>query len=60
MPWGPGDAEKKDSKANTPKLQREWADIADSMLKRTGDEAEAICTANGVIKHHEGQVKHHG
>lgn len=57
MPWSPGDAEKHDSKANTPKLQKQWSDIANSVLKRTGDEAQAVRTANGVIRRHEGEVK---
>lgn len=57
MPWSPQDAERHDSKANTPKLQKQWSDIANSVLKRTGDEAQAVRTANGVIRRHEGEVK---
>lgn len=50
MPWGPQDAQAKDSKANTPKKQRHWAHVADSVLQRTGDEGRAVRTANGVLR----------
>lgn len=56
MPWQPSDAQRHDSKANTPQLQRQWSDVANSVLKRTGDEAQAVRTANGVIKRHEGEI----
>ena len=57
MPWNPSDAKSHDSKANTPQLQKQWSDVANSVLKRTGDEAQAVRTANGVIRKHEGEVK---
>ena len=50
MPWSPSDASSKDSKANTPKKRRQWADIANSVLQRTGDEGRAVRSANGVIR----------
>lgn len=50
MPWKPSDAKAKTKKANTPKRQRQWRDVANAVLKKTGDEARAIQTANGVIK----------
>lgn len=58
MPWTPSDAPRHDQKANTPKLRRQWSEIADGILKRTGDEGLAIREANGVIKRHEGEIKH--
>lgn len=53
MPWSPSDASSKTRKANTPKKQRQWSDVANSVLDRTGDDAQAIRTANGVIAKHE-------
>lgn len=50
MPWTPADASKKDSKANTPVKRSQWRDVANSVLEKTGDEARAVRTANGVIK----------
>jgi len=61
MPWQPGDAARHDSKvAGDPKKERQWADIADGILRRTGNEGLAIREANGVIKRHEGEIKHGG
>lgn len=60
MPWSPQDAEKKDHAANTPTKQRQWSHVADAVLKRTGNEGLAVREANGVIRRHEGEVKHHG
>lgn len=50
MPWKPADAKDKTRKADTPKKKRQWAKVADSVLERTGDEGQAIRTANGVLK----------
>ena len=50
MPWTPSDARSKDRKADTPKKKREWSDIANSVLKRTGDEGRAVRSANGVLR----------
>ena len=50
MPWAPKDAPKKSKKAKSPKDKRQWRDVANSVLKRTGDEGLAIKEANGVIK----------
>ena len=57
MPWTPADAQRHDSKADTPKKQRQWADVANSVLKRTGSDAEAVKQANGVIRRNEGRIK---
>ncbi len=54
MPWTPDDGPARhDKKADTPKKKRQWADVANSVLARTGDEAQAVRTANGVIAKHE-------
>ena len=50
MPWSPSDATQKTKTATTPKRKRQWADVADSVLKRTGDEGRAVRTANGILK----------
>lgn len=61
MPWKPGDAKAKTKKADTKKKQRQWSDIADSVLERTGDEGLAIREANGVAKREyrgKGETRH--
>lgn len=49
MPWGPKDAVKHTKKATTTVAQRQWADVANGVLKRTGDEARAIRSANATV-----------
>jgi uncharacterized protein YdaT len=49
MPWTPKDATAKTRKASTPKKQRQWSEVANSVLERTGDEGRAVRTANGVV-----------
>ena len=48
MPWTPEDAEKH-HKGLDDKKKRQWADVANSVLERTGDDGEAIREANGVV-----------
>jgi len=50
MPWDQSDAKRHDKKAAGGKSARQWADVANSVLERTGDEGRAVRTANGVIK----------
>ncbi len=50
MPWEPSSAHEHDKKANTPKKKKEWSAVANSVLKKTGDDAKAVRIANGVIK----------
>jgi hypothetical protein len=54
MPWNPKDAKRHTKAASTPKKQRQWADVANSVLKRTGDEGLAVRQANAVIKKRRG------
>ena len=49
MPWTPKSAQRHDKQANTPKRKRQWSEIANSVLSRTGDEARAIRAANSVV-----------
>ena len=50
MPWTKKDATRFTKKADHPKLQRQWADVANSALKRGLSEGEAVREANSVIK----------
>ncbi|MCL5743003.1 MAG: hypothetical protein M1541_03605 [Acidobacteria bacterium] len=52
MPWEPKDAEKHTHLADTPARRRQWAHVANGVLKRTGDEARAIQSADSVLKTH--------
>lgn len=49
MPWSAKDATKHTDKARSATAQRQWMHVANSVLKRTGDEAKAIREANQVI-----------
>ncbi len=57
MPWAPSDATTKNRKADTPKKKRQWSDIANDVLKRTGNEGRAVRTANGVLKKAAERIK---
>ena len=56
MPWDTSDVSGKTHKAKTAKQKRQWTDIANSALKRTGNDALAIREANGVIARNTGRV----
>lgn len=61
MPWTPSDGPSRHTKkADTPKKRRQWADIANAELKKTGDDAKAIRIANGVVKNHPAKEKTNG
>ena len=49
MPWTAEDAERHTERADDPKRQRMWAEIANTVLAETGDEARAIREANGMV-----------
>ena len=51
MPWEHSDALKHNHAADTPRKQKIWAEVANSTLKHTGDDAAAIRAANSVLKH---------
>lgn len=53
MPWSPGDGPARHSKkANTPAKKKQWADIANSVREKTGDEGKAVRIANSAVKKH--------
>lgn len=49
MPWDPDDASKHTKKAKSPKAKRQFADVANSALKRGASEGSAIRQANAVV-----------
>lgn len=50
MPWKPSDAKKKNKKADTKAEQKQWAAVANKVLKSTRDDSKAIKAANAAIK----------
>jgi len=49
MPWTPKDAQRHTKKAAGTKAKKQWSEVANSELARTGDEGKAVRIANGVI-----------
>lgn len=49
MPWTPKDATRHTKKAKSAKSKRQWSDVSNSILKRTGDEARAVRGANAAV-----------
>jgi len=52
MPWDPSDASGKTKKASTPATKKQWSDIANDVLEKSGDEGKAIRIANSQVKKH--------
>ena len=50
MPWGAKDAKRHTKKARSPGAQGLWAQIANQVLAKTGNEGRAVREANAVIK----------
>lgn len=50
MPWKSSSARSHTKKASTPKRKRMWAHVANSVLKRTGNDARAVRSANAAVK----------
>jgi len=49
MPWTMADAARHTKKADTPKEKRQWAAVANSVLKKTKNEGRAIAAASSVV-----------
>jgi hypothetical protein len=49
MPWQPDDAPRHTHKANTPHLCRLWAEVANNVLAKTGNEGRAVRAANAAV-----------
>lgn len=56
MPWSAGDA-KKHKKGLSKTEAKKWAEIANSILKETGDEAKAIRIANSRVGRKRSKVR---
>lgn len=50
MPWITQDATSHTKKATAASKKRQWTKVANSVLKKTGNEGKAVKVANGVIK----------
>jgi hypothetical protein len=57
MPWQPKSAKGHTKKASSGILQRQWSDVANSMLKAGKSEASAIKGANSVVAKHKAKGK---
>lgn len=55
MPWSPDDATRHTKKADSSTKKRQWADVADSILKKSDDEGSAIRQANAVVARNKGK-----
>lgn len=49
MPWSPKDAPKFTRKAKSPKAKRQFAEVANKVLKETGDDGKAVRIANAAV-----------
>ncbi len=52
MPWKPEDAYRHTHAAVTPKKKRQFAHVANSVLKQTGDEGRAVRAGNATVRGH--------
>jgi hypothetical protein len=57
MPWQPKSAKGHTKKASSGILQRQWSDVANSMLKSGKSEASAIKGANSVVARNKAKAK---
>lgn len=49
MPFSASDAKRHTHRANTSRRRRVWASVANEVLDRTGDDAQAVRQANAAI-----------
>ena len=50
MPWRAKDAKAHTKAAKGATAQRQWAHVSNAVLKKTGDEGQAVRAANAVVK----------
>lgn len=50
MPWTTKDAKSSTKKAKSPAAKKQWAKVANKVLKETGDEGKAKMYANAAVK----------
>lgn len=49
MPWKPEDATRFTKKAKSPTAKRQFAEVADKVLAKTGDEGRAVRAGNAAV-----------
>lgn len=59
MPWTHKDATRFTKKADTAAKAAHWAEVANGVLERTGEEGKAVQAANSAIKHFGGTKRVH-
>jgi hypothetical protein len=52
MPWKMSDAALNTKKANTPAKKKQFASVANAVLKKTGDDVKALKIAKAAVKKH--------
>lgn len=57
MPWTSRQAQRHTKKANTRISKKQWAEVANSVLNQTGDEAKAIRAANSAVAKRRGRKR---
>lgn len=50
MPWKAGDAARHTKKVRSARSKKQWKEVANSVLRSTGDEGRAVREANGVAR----------
>ena len=50
MPWKSSAASAKTKKAKSPAAKKQWASVANKVLKETGEEGRAVRIANAAVK----------
>ena len=50
MPFAPKDATAHTKKAKSPKAKKQFAAVANAVLKKTGNEGKAVKVANAAVK----------
>lgn len=53
MPWTSRDVAEHTKAAKTPTQKRQWVHVANSVLKKTGDEGRAVRAANAAVSKHK-------
>lgn len=53
MPWKPDSGPARHTKAaDTPAKKKQWSSTANAVLKKTGDDGQAVRIANAAVKNH--------
>jgi hypothetical protein len=58
MPWSSDDGPARHTKqANTPAKKKQWAETANAVRKKSGDEGKAVRVANAAVRNHPSTKK---